>query len=141
MIESLNHGATVHIPLALGVLFPIFYIGCIFSRQANWFPFRIWYALWCLGLFQVASIWMALSSGEHAKVLSAADTNLIMRHEYLAFDFLKIWIGIALLLTMIVWVRQVIVVRVVHGLLFSLLVVQIFICINLGRLGGNLLIN
>lgn len=138
-MEWLVHGAAVHVPLALGVLFPFLYLGALWSRGADWLPAQIWKVLWIFGVVQIVSAGLAYSSGERSKILSGAEATKILVHENLAFNFLAVWLGIVLLLTVVAWVKHAMAAKIAHAFLLALLLVQIFICVDLGKVGGSLL--
>jgi hypothetical protein len=140
-MEWLAHAATTHVPLALAVLFPVFYIGCLWATVSNWLPAKIWYPLWLLVVIQLGSLFFAFSSGERSEVLSAAGHEQIMKHEHLAVEFIAAWIGILVLLSVAILAKKKPIQRTAHVFLLAFVLAQIFIGIYLGKAGGAMVLH
>jgi|GEM_PF-4701542 len=137
----LSHGAAIHIPLALAILFPIFYAGCLISTRTGWLPVRIWRALLALGVLQVATLLLAYASGERARILSSGDPSVISRHEALAFWFTAVWIAALLPLLVSQITTHKALKLSAHVALVFLLFVQAALALWLGHLGGSLILH
>lgn len=140
-MNLLTHPATVHIPLALTVLFPIFYITALWATMTKRLPDGIWYGLCVLGGIQICTSLLAYSSGETSKILSAAAPEQIARHEQFGVYFIATWFAIFAILILVTGIHRKTLWRVTHGLLLSLLFAQLALGVLLGKLGGTLVMH
>lgn len=136
--EFLAHPAAVHVPLALAVLFPLFYLATLWATLTNWLPMRLWSVLWWLGLVQITSTMLAYLSGEKSKFLSAAAQEQILAHERLGLVLVVLWFFILTFLTVILSTKQKIIWNTANALLIGLLLTQLVIAFQLGKIGGAL---
>jgi hypothetical protein len=138
MTELLRHPATVHIPLAIAVLFPFAYLVTVYVVKVNWFSKQLWYGLLAMSVIQILSTLLAYKTGNQASAFAVGDSELLARHADLARWFLFMWIvmvGVIILLTRsssaLRW-------RVSNFILITLIVAQLFVAIQLGKVGGAL---
>ncbi len=145
-ISFLPHGALVHIPMALAVLFPMMYMGLLIGEARAWVSRPSWLALCFLAVIQLVSSGLAYWSGASAKILSAAQPEHIEKHETYAQFFILIWVLITLVMILDQWLRTRPVPSKNHRLTTSLLrgvsvlliVIQSIVAIPLGKVGGAL---
>lgn len=140
-MEFLTHPAAIHVPLALAILFPFIYGGTLWATMKKWLPEKFWYAVWCLAFTQIVSLLLAYSTGERSKVFSAAAAEQILEHERLGIVFSVGWLLILGLLTVVARTKSSLVRRVTHLFLTALLLGQVPLAIQLGKLGGALVMH
>lgn len=134
----LSHPATVHIPLALAVLMPAAFSMHWYGLEKKWFQRKSWMVIWSLGLVQLASGGLAYLTGERAKVLSAAEAELLAHHESFGLIFLSLaalQVFFFSLLFIETRPRMQVFIRLLN--LIGLLV-QAVVAIQLGKLGGQI---
>lgn len=131
-----SHPATIHIPLALAMLMPLFFVVTFWHIQKQKWPNSSWNYLLALAAIQLVTSGFAYWSGYKDKFLSAADAQIIQRHESAALWFCGIWflIVFAFLASRFSRPKQI----WPAILAFVLLVAQAVIAIQLGHLGGQL---
>ncbi|NJL24321.1 MAG: hypothetical protein HC902_03525 [Calothrix sp. SM1_5_4] len=134
----IHHPATVHIPLALAVLFPLFHIVLIAVVKWKLMPKQIWFMQWGLAAIQLVTCALAFITGRKDMTLSAAAPELLHRHQELAIQFTIAWAVIAILLPVSYHVRGRTGSTVVQAALLILLVVQLVLAVRLGVVGGEL---
>jgi len=137
LLQLLPHPAAVHIPLALAVLFPAFYLAAWWSVKRNLMPARLWTFLWALALVQMITLGLAYISGEHAEFLSAGSQVRIDRHEQLATIFSIMWFCIFVALSLGVW-RAGLRTAAFHVAVSAILTGQLLVALWLGHIGGGL---
>ncbi len=137
LIRALPHAAAVHMPIALAVLFPVFYGVAWWCTSKDLLPVRIWYGLWALAAVQVVSIIYAIYTGERAEFLSAGNHQLIEQHEHMAENFravaIAVFLGLSLALALTGIKRT-----VLHSILMLLLIGQLILAFYVGHMGGEL---
>lgn len=137
MLELIPHGAAVHFPVALGVLFPLFFFGVLWAeRRRKWSP-DVWIAVALVSVIQIVSILLADQTGERAEFFSTGANEAIERHEELAEVFTWLWVAITVPLVLRIWLplARRFAVKLVVGLL---LLGQLGLVLYLGKIGGQL---
>jgi hypothetical protein len=138
MFEWLSHPATVHVPIALGVLLPFAHLGLWFAVAKGFLPPRVWWLLTGAIAAQVSSCLLAYATGMRSKPLSAAAPELLARHENLALLFcLSALLAVGLSTTIAAGKRPASM-NVRNAFLFAVLVAQMTLAIWVGRLGGTI---
>lgn len=135
--EALPHSASVHVPVALGVLMPPLFLSVWIAVRRGWLPHRIWIGLGALAAVQCAAIGFALLTGERAEFLSAANGDLVERHEHAAQALGPLWLVLTLGIAWVAWRRTMD--RVLLALLLGLAVGQAVLTAYAGHLGGHLM--
>lgn len=89
MDTLLFHPKVVHLPMALGVLMPLFAGGLLLAWWRSWLPRRAWFLAIGLQLILVGSGALALRSGEveEERVERVVSEHLIEQHEEAAEAF------------------------------------------------------
>jgi len=134
----LHHSATVHVPLALAVLFPPAYVLFVVTIKSGWLPRRIWLLRFGTAIIQLAASAFAYRSGEQDRLMSPASEQLLAHHQQLALNFGFLWLGIAVLLPLAFLFHQKSWSRLLHLALLVLLAAQLWEAIQLGQLGGQI---
>ena len=134
--QWIPHSAAVHMPLAIAVLFPVFFAAAWWTTRRGLMPERIWLGLWALSAAQVASTVLAFFSGEHAEFLSAGSQVLIEKHEALAEKFLWVWVAIFVVFTATRIPRFN---KLALWTVALLIAVQLILAVQAGHAGGQLL--
>lgn len=137
MNHLFSHPATVHIPLALGVLLPFAYPLILWGIKRKKLPEGFLWVFTTLAVLVLVSGGFAFLSGESAKALSAADAELLTRHEATAQWFCLVWlliVGLSGLSSLNPRFRH----WTLNFLLGLILFGQVLLTFQLGQLGGKI---
>lgn len=101
MDALLFHPKMVHVPMALGVLMPLFAGGMLLAWWRKWLPTRSWFLVVALQAILLGSGVLALQTGEaeEERVERVVAEQAIERHEEAAEAF--VWVSGAVLAAML----------------------------------------
>lgn len=137
-MSAIHHSATVHIPLALAVLFPLGYVGLLLCLKLKFLPEKSWTLLWVLCVVQLITSYFAYNTGLRDLAFSTGSTELLQNHREHAWKFFVLWLGISGAFPVAFLVGQRKLSRFVHLVLLGLLIAQFITAWRLGELGGRL---
>lgn len=136
----LSHSAAVHIPLAIAVLFPMGYGAIYWMIKFGGLAERAWILMWGLAGIQIANTVLAYRTGLRDRPFSPAPAEMLSRHEYWGLIFMCLWVLIAAILPFgYLWAHR----RSgkwVHGVLLILMAAQLASALQLGHLGGQIML-
>jgi hypothetical protein len=136
MLNWLSHPATVHVPIALGVLLPFAHGAIWYAVKKGLLPSRAWVLMAFASTIQLGACVLAFLTGLKSKPLSSAAPELLSRHQDLAVAFCVV-AALSLVLSIAAATEKMSKLRVSPAaVLFVLLLLQMALTAWVGRLGG-----
>lgn len=124
--------------MALAVLFPLSHLMVLFCIKIGFLPSRVWALQWFIGVLNLMALWASFATGQRDITMSSAPLELLSEHKHLAQQFLYVWSGIFLLMPVAFRARRRIWSLLFHGGLLVLLASQLWLAVQLGRVGGKI---